>query len=153
MAQRLDGIEAGSLERREVTEDHPTAAENGKAIGTIPPLKTNGTFRTPDSQGDPDEAAEGGKDHRLDQELDLSQEGIFVNAAKDGNNRKVFAAEEWLAVMCSHVPNHGEQMVRYYGWYSNVLRGKRRKNAVGDVTPCLIESDRAPPFSGKAGPG
>ncbi len=28
--------------------------------------------------------------------------------------------------MCSHVPNKGEQMVRYYGYYSNVARGKRK---------------------------
>jgi hypothetical protein len=29
--------------------------------------------------------------------------------------------------MCSHVPNKGEQMVRYYGYYSNVSIGKRQK--------------------------
>jgi len=29
--------------------------------------------------------------------------------------------------MCSHVPGKGEQMVRYYGYYSNVARGKRKK--------------------------
>ena len=29
--------------------------------------------------------------------------------------------------MCSHIPNWGEQMVRYYGYYSNVSRGNRRK--------------------------
>ncbi|MBW2183336.1 MAG: hypothetical protein JRF49_05655 [Deltaproteobacteria bacterium] len=31
-----------------------------------------------------------------------------------------------MAAMCSHVPNRGEQLVRYYGYYSNVGRGKRR---------------------------
>jgi len=29
--------------------------------------------------------------------------------------------------MYSHVPNKGEQMVRYYGWYSNKSRGIRNK--------------------------
>jgi hypothetical protein len=29
--------------------------------------------------------------------------------------------------MCSHVLNKEEQMVRYYGYYSNVSRGKRKK--------------------------
>ena len=29
--------------------------------------------------------------------------------------------------MCYHVPNKDEQMVRYYGYYSNVVRGKRKK--------------------------
>ena len=27
---------------------------------------------------------------------------------------------EWLAATCSHIPNRGEQMLRYYGYYSNV---------------------------------
>ncbi len=46
--------------------------------------------------------------------------------------------------MCSHVPNRGEQMVPYYGWYSNVTRGKRRKGAEEDGVPYIIESDRSP---------
>jgi hypothetical protein len=71
-------------------------------------------------------------------------EGTVIYTAKDGNDRKVFAAEEWLVAMWSHVPNWGEQMVRYYGWYSNVLRGKRLKGAADDAIPCLISSDRAP---------
>ncbi len=36
-------------------------------------------------------------------------------------------ALERLAAMCSHVPNKGEQIVRYYDYYSNVNRGKRKK--------------------------
>jgi len=46
---------------------------------------------------------------------------------------------EWLAAMCSHVPNKGEQMVRYYGYYSNVARGKRKEAGTDDVIPCIIE--------------
>ena len=37
---------------------------------------------------------------------------------------------EWLAAMCSHIPNRREQMVRYYGYYSNVSRGKRQKEGI-----------------------
>ncbi len=44
---------------------------------------------------------------------------------KDWKNLKTFDALEWLAAMCSHVPNRGEQMVRYYGHCSNVSRGRR----------------------------
>jgi len=40
---------------------------------------------------------------------------------------KIFDALEWLAATCSNVLNKGEQMVRYYGYYSNVSRGKRKK--------------------------
>lgn len=45
--------------------------------------------------------------------------------SKDGKAEKVFDALEWLEAMRSHVPNKGEQMVRYYGYYSRVSRGKR----------------------------
>jgi len=61
-----------------------------------------------------------------------------------GKDRKAFDAPEWLAAMCSHVPNPGEQMVRYYGWYSNVSRGKRQKSTEDHTVPNIIESDRAP---------
>jgi hypothetical protein len=56
----------------------------------------------------------------------LDQEGKVVYAAKDGKSVKVIPAMEWLAAMCSHLPNQGEQTVHYYGYYSNVSRGKRQ---------------------------
>jgi hypothetical protein len=43
----------------------------------------------------------------------MNQEGKVVYAAKHLKSLKVFPAMEWLAVMCSHIPNWGEQMVRY----------------------------------------
>ena len=42
-------------------------------------------------------------------------------------NFEVFSATDWLAALTAHIPNAGEHLVRYYGWYSNVNRGKRRK--------------------------
>jgi hypothetical protein len=45
----------------------------------------------------------------------------------------LFDACEWLAAMCSHIPNRGEQMVRYYGFYSNVCRGRRQKEKIDDT--------------------
>jgi putative transposase len=47
------------------------------------------------------------------------------------------SATDWLAALTAHIPNAGEHLVRYYGWYSNVSRGKRRK-AQGQE-PALIE--------------
>jgi len=44
--------------------------------------------------------------------------------------------------MCSHVPNKGEQMVRYYGFYSNVAQGKRKKNNHDELIPSILEPDR-----------
>ena len=61
--------------------------------------------------------------------------------SKDGKETKVFDALEWLAAMCSHVPNKGEQMVRYYGYYSNAARGKLKKVDVDDKIPCILEPE------------
>ena len=52
-----------------------------------------------------------------------------------------YDALEWLAAMCSHVPNKGEQMVRYYGYYSNVSRGKRKKQDLDDIIPSILEPE------------
>jgi hypothetical protein len=66
------------------------------------------------------------------------QVGYKSNAGKE---TRVFDALEWLAAMCSHVPGKSEQMVRYYGHYINVARGKRKK-ADADVTiPCILEPE------------
>ena len=42
-------------------------------------------------------------------------------------NFKVFSAEEFIAAITQHIPAHGFQNVRYYGWYSNKARGQRLK--------------------------
>ncbi|MEW6333412.1 MAG: transposase [Thermodesulfobacteriota bacterium] len=68
----------------------------------------------------------------------LDHEGKVVYASKDGRTNKSFPALEWLAAMSSHIPNRGEQMVRSYGWYSNVSQGKRRKEGRDDVIPCIL---------------
>jgi len=43
----------------------------------------------------------------------IPEESKVVYQSKDGQQQEVFDALEWLAAMCSHVPNKGEQMVRY----------------------------------------
>jgi hypothetical protein len=43
--------------------------------------------------------------------------------------------------MCSHVPNKGEQTVRYYGHYSNVARGNLKKQDQDDLIPSILEPD------------
>ena len=70
----------------------------------------------------------------------LPEESKVIYQSKDGKEDRVFDALEWLAAMCSHVPNKGEQMVRYYGYYSNVTRGKRKKND-HKLIPSILEPD------------
>jgi len=72
-----------------------------------------------------------------------------IYQSKDGKQEKVFDALEWLAAMCSHMPDKGEQMVRYYGFYSNVSRDKRKKQDQDGLIPSILEPDG----SSKARPG
>jgi hypothetical protein len=71
----------------------------------------------------------------------ITEEAKVVYLSKDGKNEKIFDALEWLAAMCSHVPNKGEQLVRYYGYYSNVCRGQRKKANEDGWVPCILQSD------------
>jgi len=49
-------------------------------------------------------------------------------------------AVDFIASITSHIPNRNEQTVRYLGYYSNVCRGKRRKQEV-DQPDYAIEDD------------
>ena len=71
----------------------------------------------------------------------IPEKSEVVYQSKDGKEEKIFDALEWIAAMCSHVPNKGEQMVRYYGFYSNVARGKRKKNDHDELIPSILEPD------------
>jgi len=55
-------------------------------------------------------------------EIDPDPELLELKKAMDGKKEKVFDALEWLAAMSSHVPDKGEQMVRYYGYYNDRYR-------------------------------
>ncbi len=48
---------------------------------------------------------------------------------------------EWLAAITSHIPKKGEQMVRYYGYYSNVSRGRRKKANTDELIPTVLEPE------------
>ncbi len=69
--------------------------------------------------------------------LDSSE---VIYESRDGKEEKVFDALEWLAAMTSHVPNKGEQMVRYYGHYSNASRGLRQGSCSGVTSSYVIIS-------------
>ena len=46
--------------------------------------------------------------------------------AKINRNFEVFSPTDFLAAITQHIPDKGAQMVRYYGWYSNKMRGVRQ---------------------------
>ena len=43
----------------------------------------------------------------------IPDESKVVYKSKDAKEERTFDALEWFAAMASHVPNKGEQMVRY----------------------------------------
>jgi len=54
------------------------------------------------------------------------QEGQIEYHTSKGIRRRMDALD-WIALVTSHIPDVHEQMVRYYGRYSNASRGKRKK--------------------------
>ncbi len=57
----------------------------------------------------------------------LPEEFRIIYRSKDNRREIAFDALDWLAAMTSHIPDQGEQMVRYHGFYSNVSRGFVKK--------------------------
>jgi len=81
----------------------------------------------------------------------IPEEFKVVYKSKDDKKEKTFNALEWLAAMCSHVPNRREQMVRYGAcpavtcgsYYSNVARGKRKICDQDELIPSILEPDES----------
>ena len=73
----------------------------------------------------------------------IPEESNVVYRSKDGRSEKTFDALEWLAATCSHVPNKGEQIVRYYGYYSNLCRGRRKKADQDRLVPCILQPEES----------
>ena len=74
---------------------------------------------------------------------DESEDGIakVIYKSKNSGLKKEFSAVDFLSKLVTHIPNKGEQIVRYYGYYSNKSRGLRKKSDCDNEVPSLIESD------------
>ena len=55
------------------------------------------------------------------------EEAKVTYCSKDRKEKKSYDTLEWLAAMGSHVPERGQQSVRYYGAYANSTQGRQRK--------------------------
>lgn len=60
----------------------------------------------------------------------IREESKVIYKSKGGTNTRPFDAVDFIASLASHIPNMGEQTVRYYGFYSNICRGKGEKNNI-----------------------
>jgi hypothetical protein len=55
---------------------------------------------------------------------------IYRSKMTHGKNKKnfdIFSALDFIAAITQHIPEQSFQLVRYYGWYSNRMRGDRKK--------------------------
>jgi len=52
---------------------------------------------------------------------------------KINRNFEIFTGPDFLATITQHIPDKGAQMIRYYGWYSNKMRGHRHRVQNGGV--------------------
>ena len=48
-------------------------------------------------------------------------------------NFEVFTPCDFIAAITEHIPDKSFQIVRYYGWYSNKMRGQRDKHAAEEA--------------------
>ena len=46
-------------------------------------------------------------------------------------NFQVMPGAQWLELLCKHIPDRYEHLVRYCGWYSNRVRGERTRQGTG----------------------
>jgi len=64
---------------------------------------------------------------------------------KINRNFEVFTPTDFLAAITQHIPDKGAQMVRYYGWYSNKMRGQRYRAQNGGTASAPLRPPSTPP--------
>ena len=73
----------------------------------------------------------------------LPEESKIIYGSRDGKEEKAFDALKWLASMGFQVLDRGDQIVVYYGYYSNVSRGKRKKTTEDSLVSTILELDKS----------
>jgi len=48
-------------------------------------------------------------------------------------NFQLMPGAQWLEMLCRHIPDRFERLVRYVGWYSTRCRGERARPAAAPV--------------------
>ena len=70
----------------------------------------------------------------------IREDSKVIYKSKKESETKEFDSLDFIACLASHIPNKNEQMVRYTGYYSNVCRGRRKKQSACE-SDCVIEED------------
>ena len=64
---------------------------------------------------------------------------------KINRNYEIFTGPDFLATITQHIPDKGAQMIRYYGWYSNKMRGQRHRVQNGGFPADPLRPPCTPP--------
>ena len=59
-------------------------------------------------------------------------------------NFQVMSGAAWLELLCRHIPDRYEHLVRYVGWYSNRARGERARKASPQASAALPSPGEEP---------
>ena len=70
----------------------------------------------------------------------ISDQSKVIYKSRNGSDNKEFDSLDFIASICFHALNKNEQMLRYYGFYSNVCRGRRKKEGITE-SGFVIEDD------------
>ena len=65
-------------------------------------------------------------------------------------NFQVMPGAEWLELLCKHIPDRYEQLVRYCGWYSSRSRGARAAKIAASVKVCRSTTEVLSEFAQRA---
>ena len=66
-------------------------------------------------------------------------------SVKINRNFEIFSPTDFLAAITQHIPDKGVQMVRYYGWYSNKMRGCRQPTSSPEIASKHLRPNIIPP--------
>ena len=72
------------------------------------------------------------------------REATTARGLQLGDAAEAFDPAEFLARVIMHIPEPRRHLVRYYGAYSNVSRGKRRRQDEADIGAAPRDGEQAP---------
>ncbi len=81
------------------------------------------------------------------------KKGHDGGAGHQGDSAESLDVAEFLARVLMHIPEPRRHLVRYYGWYSNVSRGKRRLREEAAESACPSGDGQAPSVRAKEDQG
>jgi hypothetical protein len=85
-------------------------------------------------------------DHRLGRFPEAASEDLLAGPKR---NFQVFDPLDFLAEVTQHVPDPGEHLIRYYGYYSNKTRGLRTQRQA-QAPPAAVQNPVVTPSAKEA---